>query len=349
MPNQNKNKAVRLQDIAGSLNLSASTVSRALSGSHAINEDTRAAIQRTAIAMGYLAPPQGLRRRRPATRTVGVLVSVNELHNRFMTLLLEHIHHDMLEFGYHVVVLIDPMNSETDGTHVSAFRPLIDGYLDGMILGSVTNDSVLVRELQRMGVPTVLVVRSVDGARVDVIEADNPHGGAEVVRHFYELGHRRIGLVMGPQNSSTSRGRERGAIEYLRGVGLGPAATPVMWNAFTSEAGYSCAVQMLSEPDRVTAIMAGSDSIALGVLDAARVKRIDVPSQLSVAGFDDLPMSGSELISLTTIHNPANEMARTACRRMVERIRNGGLTPPTRDVMPVELVRRGTSAASPLR
>ena len=122
-----------------------------------------------------------------------------------------------------------------------------------------------------------------------------------------------------------------------------------MWNAFTSEAGYSCAVQMLSEPDRVTAIMAGSDSIALGVLDAARVKRIDVPSQLSVAGFDDLPMSGSELISLTTIHNPANEMARTACRRMVERIRNGGLTPPTRDVMPVELVRRGTSAASPLR
>ena len=296
MSDPNAKKGVRLQDIAGSLNLSTSTVSRALSGSHVINEDTREAVQREAISMGYIAPPQGVRRRRSATRTVGVLVSVNELHNRFMTLLLEHIHHDMLEFGYHVMVLIDPMNSATDATHLSSFRPLIDGYLDGMILGSATTDSVIVRELQRLGVPIVLVVRSVKGMRVDIVEADNAHGGAEIMKHFYEVGHRRIGLVMGPENASTSRDRARGALEYLRGVGLSAEATPVMWNAFTSDAGYSCAVQMLSEPNPVTAIMAGSDSIAMGVLEAARVKGIDVPSQLSVAGFDDVPLSGSRLI-----------------------------------------------------
>lgn len=344
MFNPKVKKVVRLQDIAGSMNLSASTVSRALSGSHLINEDTREAIQRTALSMGYVAPPQGARRRRSATHTVGVLVSVHELHNRFMTLLLEHIHHDMLEFGYHVMVLIDPMNSATDATHLSTFRPLIDGYLDGMILGSATADSVIVRELQRLGVPMVLVVRSVEGMRVDIVEADNSRGGAEIMKHFYELGHRRIGLVMGPENASTSRDRARGALDYLRGAGLAAEATPVMWNAFTSDAGYSCAVQMLSEPNPVTAIMAGSDSIALGVLEAARVKGVNVPSQLSVAGFDDVPLSGSRLINLTTIHNPVKEMARTACRRMVERIRTGGMTPPTRDLMPTQLVRRDTSA-----
>lgn len=349
MSNPNPKKGVRLQDIAESLNVSASTVSRALSGSHAINEDTRASIQRMAITMGYVVPRQGVRRRLPATRTVGVLVSVNELHNRFMTLLLEHIHHDMLEFGYHVMVLIDPMNSETDATHLSSFRPLIDGYVDGMILGSATSDSVIVRELQRLGVPMVLVVRSVEGMQVDIIEADNAHGGAEIMKHFYELGHRRIGLVMGPRNASTSRDRARGALAYLRGVGLLEEATPVMWNGFTSDAGYSCAVQMLAEPDPVTAIMAGSDSIAMGVLEAARVKGIDVPSQLSVAGFDDLPLSASGLVSLTTVHNSAKEMARTACRRMVERIRNGGLVPTTRDVMPTRLIRRDTSAPPPQR
>jgi LacI family transcriptional regulator len=344
MSNPNAKKNVRLQDIAGSMNLSASTVSRALAGNQVINEDTRKAVQRAAISMGYIAPPQGARRRRTATRTVGVLVSVSELHNRFMTLLLEYIHHDMLEFGYHVMILIDPMNSETDATHLSTFRPLIDGHLDGMILGSATADSVIVRELKRLGVPMVLVVRSVDGMQVDIIEADNAHGGAEIMKHFYELGHRRIGLVMGPENASTSRDRAQGALRYLRGIGVPEEATPVMWNAFTSDAGYSCAVQMLSEPNPVTAIMAGSDSIALGVLDAARVKGFDVPSQLSVAGFDDVPLSGSRLISLTTVHNPVKEMARTACRRMVERIRTGGLTPPTRDVMPTELIRRDTSA-----
>lgn len=304
-------------------------------------------VQRTAVSMGYIAPPQGVRRRRSATRTVGVLVSVNELHNRFMTLLLEYIHHDMLEFGYHVMVLIDAMNSATDATHLSTFRPVIDGYLDGMILGSATTDSVLVRELQRLGVPTVLVVRSVEGMHVDIIEADNARGGAEIMKHFHELGHLRIGLVMGPDDASTSRDRARGALQYLRGVGVAEHDTPVMWNAFTSDAGYSCAVQMLSEPNHVTAIMAGSDSIALGVLEAARAKEILVPEELSVAGFDDVPLSGSRLISLTTIHNPVKEMARTACRRMVERIRNGGLTPPTRDVLPTRLVRRDTSAPPP--
>ncbi len=347
MPNPKPKKLVRLKDIAGRLNLSASTVSRALSGNLVINEDTREVIQREAVSMGYVAPPQGGRHKRASTRTVGVLVSVSELHNRFMTLLLEHIHHDMLEFGYHVVVLIDAMNSATDAGHLSTFRPLIDGYLEGMILGSATADSVILRELQRLGVPTVLVVRSVEGMRVDIVEADNAHGGAEIMKHLYELGHRRIGLVMGPENASTSRDRGRGALDYLRSVGISGDACPVMWNAFTSDAGYSCAVQMLSGANPVTAIMAGSDSIAMGILEAARVKNVDVPSKLSVAGFDDLPLSSSRMISLTTIHNSVQEMARTACRRMVERIRTGGLTPPTRDVMPIQLVRRDTTAPPP--
>ena len=342
-------KDVRLQDIGASLGLSASTVSRALSGSLSINAQTRATVQHTALAMGYTAPAQGARRRRTATRTVGVLVSVNELHNRFMTILLESIHHDMLEFGYHVMVLIDPMNSATDATHLSTFRPLIDGHLDGMILGSATADSVIVRELQRLGVPMVLVVRSVEGLRVDIVEADNARGGADLARHLHELGHRRIGLVMGPENASTSRDRARGALDYLRSVGMPDEATPVMWNAFTSDAGYSCAVQMLSAANPVTAVIAGSDSIAMGVLEAARVQGIAVPAQLSVAGFDDVPLSGSRLINLTTIHNSAKEMARTACRRLVERIRTGALTPPTRDVMPTRLVRRDTTAAPPQR
>lgn len=117
-----------------------------------------------------------------------------------------------------------------------------------------------------------------------------------------------------------------------------------MWNGFTYEAGYSCATQMLDLPNPVTAIMAAGDSIALGVLDAARNKNIAVPSQLSVVGFDNIPFSGSRLISLTTIDSSAKELSRVTCRRMVDRIRTGALTPPTRDVMPVQLIRRDTSA-----
>ena len=336
---------VRLQDIADALKLSVSTVSRALVGHPAINEETRDAVQRAAVMMGYASKRPGKRKRSVPTRTIGVLLSVNELHNRFMTMVLENIHHDMMELRYHVMVLIDPMNSANDAGHLSTFRPIIDEYIEGMILLSPTTDSFMVQELQRLGVPVVCSVRSVDDSKVDVVESDNMYGGAEIMRHLYELGHRRIGLVMGPENASTSRDRARGALNYLREKGVPVEDTPVMWNAFTYEAGYSCAIQMLELAEPVTAIMAAGDTIALGVLEAARTKNLLVPAQLSVVGFDNIPLSGSRLISLTTINSSAKEMSRVTCRRMIDRIRTGALTPPVRDVMPVQLIRRDTSSS----
>lgn len=347
MLNPDPKKGVHLQDIAAALKLSTSTVSRALAGHQTISQETRDAVQQAALSMGYAAKRPGRRKRNLPTRTIGVLLSVDQLHNRFMTMVLEHIHQDMLEFRYHVVVLIDPMNSANDAGHLSTFRPIIDEYLEGMILLSATIDSFMVHELHRMGVPVVLAVRSMDDSKVDIVESDNFSGGMEIMRHLYELGHRRIGLVMGPENSSTSRDRARGALSYLREKGVPTENTPVVWNTFSYESGYSSASQLLDLPNPVTAIMAGGDSIALGVLDAARTKNINVPLQLSVVGFDNIPLSGSRLISLTTIDSSAKELARVTCRRMLDRIRNGNLTPATRDVMPVQLVRRDTSA--PLR
>ncbi len=333
---------VRLRDLAAELKLSASTVSRALSGSQAISAETRASVQRAAAAVGYSTPRRRAKRRSVNTRMIGLVVS--DLHNRFMTLLLEHIHDALLESGYHVTLLIDSMNSMTDATPLSLFRPLIDGYLDGLILGSVTLDTVVVQELQRLGVPLLLVARSIDTGNIDIVEADNMRGGAEAARHLYELGHRKIGLVMGPANTSTSRDRAEGALQYLKSVGLPEENIRLVYNAYTSEGGYSCAVQMLEDRRDVTAIMAGNDTIALGVLDAAMRMSIDVPARLSVIGFDDVPIASSPLIGLTTIQHPAQEMARTAARRITERIRNGPLAPATRDVFPVQLVKRNTTA-----
>ena len=142
---------VRLQDIADALKVSVSTVSRALVGHPAINEETRDAVQRAAVTMGYASKRPGKRKRSVPTRTIGVLLSVNELHNRFMTMVLENIHHDLLELRYHVMVLIDPMNSANDAAHLSTFRPIIDEYIEGMILLSATTDSFMVQELQRLG------------------------------------------------------------------------------------------------------------------------------------------------------------------------------------------------------
>ncbi|AJW97117.1 periplasmic binding s and sugar binding domain of LacI family protein [Burkholderia gladioli] len=329
---------VRLVDVADRLGVSVSTVSRSLAGHPAISSQTRDAVHAVAAELGYRIPSQGRRRRKSATKFIGVVVGA--LHNRFMTLLLTHLHDALREFDFQVILMIDSMN---DPENLLAFRPLIDGYLDGMIFATATLDSPVVEEMQRRGIPLVLVVRSVDDVRVDTVEIDNVHAGALAVEHLHQLGHRRIGLVMGPQNTSTSRDRAKGALKWLQDAGVSPASVPVIYGDYTSESGYSSAMALLNGPNPVTAIVAGNDTVALGVFEAATRQGINVPQKLSIIGFDDMPLAGSPLIALTSIRQPVESMARTAARRVVERIRAVGLGAPAHDVLPIQLVRRETT------
>ena len=185
--------APTLHDVATRLGLAVSTVSRALSGHPAISDKTRVAVQAAAAELGYRLPTQGRGSRKSATHLVGVVVGA--MHNRFMTVLLEHLHDALEELGYQVVLLIDSMTATKD---LLAFRPLIDGYLDGIIFATATIDSPLVFELQRRGIPCVLVVRSVDNANVDTVEIDNIHAGSEAVRR--STAER---LTVGPSTASS--------------------------------------------------------------------------------------------------------------------------------------------------
>ncbi len=329
----------RLEDIAARVGVSVSTASRALAGSAAISAETRRAVQEAATALGYRLPAQGRRAKKSATRMVGVVVGA--LHNRFMTQLLEHLHHSLREAGYQMTLIIDSMS---EASALQTLRPLVDGYLDGLIIATATLDSPVVAELRRRGIPMVLVVRSVEQSGLDTVEIDNVHAGEVCVRHLVELGHRRIGLVMGPRNTSTSRDRVAGTLRYLASEGIAAADVPLVWGEYTTESGYSSAMSMLAAHPDLTAIVAGNDTIAIGVLEAARRRGLAVPEQLSVIGFDDIPIAGSPLLSLTTVRQPVEAMARTAARRLVDRMSSQTPTPAVHDLLPIHLIQRSTTA-----
>jgi LacI family transcriptional regulator len=331
--------ATRLQDIADHLGVSQATVSRALAGNAAISEATRAAVQQAATELGFRFGAGNRRVRKSTTRMIGLVVG--NLHNSFMTQLLEALHDAFASYGYHTTLIIDSLN---EVEQLARFRPLIDGYFDGMVFATATLDSKIVPELQRRGVPLVLVVRSVDGAPVDTVEIDNRQAGAEAARHLQQLGHRRVALVMGPRNTSTARDRAQGALNVF-GMGA-DAASAVHWGHYTTEHGYSSTMQLLARPEPPTAIIAGNDTIALGVLEAARLSGVAVPERLSVIGFDDNPASGSPLIGLTTVRQPVDVMARTAARRLLERMAVQNINPPTRDLLPIQLIVRRTTGAA---
>ncbi len=295
-------------------------------------------VQAAASELGYRLPTQGRKVRKSATKIVGLVIGA--LHNRFMTVLLEHLHDELRESGYHVTLIIDSMN---EASSLQTLRPLIDGFLDGLIFATASLDSPVVAELKRRGIPLVLVVRSVDEPGVDTVEIDNSHAAAEAARHLHELGHRSIGIVMGPRDTSTSRDRAEGALQWLEKHGIPRKDVPIIFGEYTTESGYSSTVSLLAQPKPVSAIIAGNDTIAMGVLDAAKRRGVAVPRQLSVIGFDDIPLAGSPLLALTTIRQPVEAMARTAARRLVERMRGDRFSPATLDILPIQLIQRDTT------
>ena len=214
---------------------------------------------------------------------------------------------------------------------------------DGLIFATATLDSPVVTELKRRGIPLVLVVRSVDDQGVDTVEIDNAHAGMEAARHLHELGHRRIGLAMGPRNTSTSRDRAHGAMNWLAQQGLKEKDMPLIWGEYTMESGYSSAMSLLGGRTPVTAIMAGNDTVALGVMEAAHRSKIAIPDELSIIGFDDMPLSGTQMFALTTIRQPVEAMARTAARRLIDRMGSKIPPAPSHDILPIHLIQRRTT------
>lgn len=175
------------------------------------------------------------------------------------------------------------------------------------------------------------------------IGSNNWSGGRAATRHLIELGHRRIGAISGPIDTICARARMDGYADALRRAGLPEAPELIRIGDFSVEGGHRCARELLSLPDRPTAIFAGSDMQALGVLRAARELGWDVPSDLSVVGYDDLPLASWIWPRLTTVAQPLVEMAGQATRLVLAMAR--GERPAVRKMdLAVRLVERESTA-----
>jgi LacI family transcriptional regulator len=333
--------AVTSKDIARRLKISQSTVSRALRGDPRVAPATTARVLEAARQMNYTP---NLAARTLITRKTGTIgVVVGDITNPFYPELLEILHNELALAGYRTILF----NERTDASVEQHVGDLVRGAaVDGLVYVSATLDSPLPGH-GAPDLPTVLVNRYIESAQVDLVVADNRRGGRLVAEAMVELGHRRIAIITGPENTTTSRDRERGFREQLEAAGLPLDEALRRVGQFSHASGYQWCLDLLAAEPRPTAIFAANDVIAFGALDAARRVGIKVPAELSIVGFDDIDMAGWEGFSLTTVRQPLEEMGRATAQLLLDRIASDGDPATRRRIFPVGLVRRDTLAAAP--
>jgi LacI family transcriptional regulator len=271
---------------------------------------------------------------------VGIVAA--ELANPFYPVLVGALHDALDRANYGTILFTDR------GQTPREMEALLDGSLDGVVLTTCRTSSPLPAELAARGIPFVLLNREVDEADADVCVVDNRSGAWEVASLLADLGHRTIAGVMGPASTSTGREREAGFRDGLAERGLTLPPRYIRRGEFSPDTGYRALAELIAETPAPTAVFCGNDVIAMGICNAARALGIRIPQDLTVIGFDDIPMARWEVFELTTVQSDLTRLAAATADLLSRRIADPAGN-RRRVVLAAHLVLRGTHAAAPPR
>lgn len=297
---------VTLREVAEASGVSISTVSRVLDERMpASRSETAKRVRRVADELGYRRNVLASNLRRGGTGTVGVLVP--RLTDTVMALMFESIESAARQRGQFAVVATCGDDSDDERR---ATETLMDRGVDGLILATARLDDALPASLRQRGIPHVLVLRT-DGISPSSL-GDDEAGGYLAVRHLIDLGHRDIAVVTGPWFTSSARDRLSGAVRALDEAGLTLDESRRISGGYGIDDGISAGKELLARADRPSAIFAANDNIAVGVITAAASAGLAIASDLSVVGYNDIPLSARLPTPLSSVRTPFAQIATTA-------------------------------------
>lgn len=337
-----KRKAT-LNDVAHEAGVSASTVSRYMKGQLNLRPDTERKIIDAISSEGYVRPSSrsdSAQGESPGG-TIGVVVP--EVGNDYFSRIADRVVAAAESNGYSVLVASTSNNSRRQLDYV---RLLTSLGVDGLVyLGNYASNAALAAEVAA-DFPVVVVDEQLSGIpSVDTVLVDDYAGAYQAVAYLGSLGHERIAFVGGPAWLHSVQERMRGWRDALRRSGADADDQLILNGTFSEEFGAASLSHILATAKNPTAVFAASDTIALGLMAAARRLGMSVPKDLSIVGFDDVPAASLVTPRLTTIHTPVGQMASTAVTMLIERL-DGSRRAAASRVTSVSLV-VGESAVAP--
>jgi LacI family transcriptional regulator len=318
-----------IRDVATRAEVSASTVSRVLSGSYPVSAATRTRVLRAVRELDYIADARAKAVAGAGTPTLAFVL--DDITGPSFTLMAHGVEREATRLGHLCLVC----STDGDARHELDFIETMRAHRAAAVIvvggGADTPEyrermDHVADSLASAGSRLVLCGRPplAPGAPVTVIEYDNESGAYALCAHVLAQGHRRVLFLGGRPDHTTAQGRERGYLAAHRDRGIPPDPALRLSGDFTRDSGYRLMGRALSQDLEFTAVIAATDMVAAGALTAAHEAGLDVPGDISLVGYDDIPFARDLHPALTTVHVPYEELGRLAVRTVLGRTPDAG-------------------------
>ncbi|NSX54639.1 LacI family DNA-binding transcriptional regulator [Parasulfitobacter algicola] len=311
-------------DVAKLAGVSQSAVSRVFTPGASASKETITKVRKAAEKLGYR--PNALARAMITgkSRIIGLVVAY--LDNQFYPIALERLSNALQDRGYHILIFTATNTQEAID---KVMQELIDYQVDGIITASVGMTSELTGRCAAAGIPVVMFNRAQDGSGLSSVTSANENGARKIADFLVAGGHSHIAHIAGWGGSSTGRDRIRGFIDGLAKHEKTPVA--VIDGMYSRDVSAQATRDLMALPNRPDAIFVGNDHMAFAVLDTLRHEyNMSVPDDVSVIGFDDVPLASWAAYDLTTVRQPVNRMVDATVETILAQI--GDKNRPTQKI-----------------
>lgn len=335
-------KRITIYDIAAKLNITASSVSRALNNSKNVNEETKNLVLKTAAELNYKRNVLASNLRMGKTKTIGVVVPY--INMNFFSNVIAGIEDATYQKGYNLIIC---QSNESHSKEINCVNTLMNQHVDCIVISvsMESNDYSHLKNVIDQGIQLIQFDRVVEGLETLKVINDNEQASIEAVTHLIEQGYKRIALLEGPQNLSIFKQRKNGYLQALINHGMPIEEELMLGNIWSKELGAEATRKLLSLPNPPDAIFASmSDYSALGVLDVAHDMNLQVPQQLGICGYANEAFTEITNPSITTIDQFSVHMGKTIADLYFAEMENGEevSTPKVISIKPQVIIRSST-------
>lgn len=327
-----------IREVAKRAHVSAMTVSRVLNNAAHISRPARQRVEAAIAELGYV--PNELARSLRFKQTNTLALVLTDITNPFFTTVARGVEDAASDAGFNVIFCNTDESESEQQEHLTI---LVRKQVDGVLLVPARSTSEALVYLQERQVPVVVLDRRIENGSADLVRCDSAGGAYGLTRLLIELGHRRIAILTGSRDVSTAVDRVAGYRRALDEAGAPGDERYMIYGEFTQASGAEMVRQALRLSPPPTALFAANNFIAIGAYRALRAEGYEIPGQISLVAFDDLPAGLVMDPFLTVAAQPAYEMGRKATELLLARLAGAAPAPPQEIIMPTEIIVRRSS------